>query len=200
MILGCCKGRDLTLNHKDIVACRPAQHEDSFMKNSLRNKVKPEEVGHPVFMIIAYPQWNGGGKRVKKSLFFHYIAPEQQRTNKQSGGGQLKSASNAYELTEAVRIRDTWVHSILTPYSPTSEAELGVVQVTPDVWSPAPSGFRRLLIVLNPSAGVGRGLKVMRSLIGPVLQEAGIEYEVLVTEKQGHAHEIVRGEPDIQKR
>ena len=67
------------------MACRPAQHEDSFMKNSLRNKVKPKEVGHPIFMIIAYPQWKGN-KRQKKSLFFHYLAPEQRKQGLKSSG------------------------------------------------------------------------------------------------------------------
>ena len=102
-------------------------------------------------------------------------------------------------MTEAVRIRDTWVHSILTTYFPASEANEGVVQVTPDVWSPT-SGLRRLLIVLNPVSGIGKATKIMRSIVGPVLQEAGVEYEVLITEKQGHAHEVVRGEPNIHKR
>ena len=85
IFLGCCRGGDLKLYQKDIVACRPAQHEDSFMKNSLKNKVKPKEVGHPVFMIIAYPQWKGN-KRQKKSLFFHYLAPEQRKQGLKSSG------------------------------------------------------------------------------------------------------------------
>ena len=55
------------------------------MKNSLKNKVKPKEVGHPVFMIIAYPQWKGN-KRQKKSLFFHYLAPEQRKQGLKSSG------------------------------------------------------------------------------------------------------------------
>ena len=85
IISGCCKGRDLVLNRSDIVACRPAQHEDSFMKNSLRNKVRPDQVGHPVFMILAYPPWKKG-KRHKKSLFFHYLAPEQRKQGLKSSG------------------------------------------------------------------------------------------------------------------
>ena len=40
----------------------------------------------------------------------------------------------------------------------------------------------------------------MSSVVGPILQEAGIEYEVLITERQGHAHEIVQAELNVAKR
>ena len=40
----------------------------------------------------------------------------------------------------------------------------------------------------------------MSSVVGPILQEKGIEYEVLITERQGHAHEIVQAEPHLAKR
>lgn len=59
---------------------------------------------------------------------------------------------------------------------------------------------RRLLIVLNPTSGTGSATKIMSSVLGPMLQEAGIEYEVLITERQGHAHEIVQAEPNLSKR
>ena len=59
---------------------------------------------------------------------------------------------------------------------------------------------RRLLIVLNPYAGTGCATKLMSSVVGPILQETGIEYEVLITERQGHAHEIVQAEPHLAKR
>ena len=71
-----------------------------------------------------------------------------------------------------------------------------------DVWSS--SGpmrpQRRLLIVLNPTSGTGSATKIMSSVVGPILQEANIEYEVLITERQGHAHEIVQAEPSLAKR
>ena len=54
--------------------------------------------------------------------------------------------------------------------------------------------------MLNPASGVGKSTKIMRSLVGPVLQESGMEYEVLITERQGHAHEVIRAEPNLQKR
>ena len=48
-------------------------------KNSYRNKVKPEEVGHPVFMILAYPMVNKKtGKRARKVLYFHHMSSAAQ--------------------------------------------------------------------------------------------------------------------------
>ena len=51
----------------------------SIKKNSYRNKVKPEEVGHPVFMILAYPMVNKKtGKRARKVLYFHHMSSAAQ--------------------------------------------------------------------------------------------------------------------------
>ena len=60
--------------------------------------------------------------------------------------------------------------------------------------------IKRLLLVLNTHAGKGHATKLMRNRIGPILQDAGVEYEVLVTERQGHSHEIVQAEPKLAKR
>ena len=40
----------------------------------------------------------------------------------------------------------------------------------------------------------------MSFVVGLILQEKGIEYEVLITERQGHAHEIVQAELHLAKR
>ena len=55
-------------------------HELSLhLKNSHRNKVKPEEVGHPIFMILAYPMVNKKtGKRARKVLYFHHMSSPTQ--------------------------------------------------------------------------------------------------------------------------
>jgi len=196
----CCvpRGPDEILQCSDIVACRPAQYDDAtnYMKKSHRNKVKPEEVGHPIFMILAYPMVNKKtGKRARKVMYFHHMSSPTQEAVE----FQVRKKGNA-SLSEAVRIRDTWVHSILTTFFPSPNEE-------PAEWSPVPSGHtqprppqRRLLVVLNPSAGTGCATKIMSSAVGPILQETGIEYEVLITERQGHAHEIVQAEPHLAKR
>ena len=78
----CClpRGPDEILESSDIVACRPAQYDDAaqYMKKTLRNKVKPEEVGHPIFMILAYPMVNKNGKRARKVLYFHHMSSATQ--------------------------------------------------------------------------------------------------------------------------
>jgi hypothetical protein len=40
----------------------------------------------------------------------------------------------------------------------------------------------------------------MTSVVGQILQETGIEYEVLINERQEHAHEIVQAKPHLAKR
>lgn len=198
----CClpRGPDEVLKCSDIVACRPAQQEDTaqYMKKSYRNKVKPEEVGHPVFMILAYPMVNKKtGKRARKVLYFHHMSSAAREAVE----FQVRKKGNP-SPSEAVRIRDTWVHSILTTFFPSPNEEPS----QQDIWSPLPPHMhprppqRRLLIVLNPSAGTGSATKIMSSVVGPILQETGIEYEVLITERQGHAHEIVQAEPHLAKR
>ena len=133
-------------------------------------------------MILAYPVLkNSGGKRVRKVLYFHIDS-----TKNQSSG-----AENIWN--EASRIRDTWVHAILTTFFRLNENE-GIYG------SVHSKSYKRLLVVLNQHAGKGHAAKLMRNRIGPILQDAGVEYEVLVTERQGHSHEIVQAEPKLAKR
>ena len=41
--------------------------------------MKPEEVGHPIFMILAYPMVNKKtGKRARKVLYFHHMSSPTQ--------------------------------------------------------------------------------------------------------------------------
>ena len=48
---------------------------------------------------------------------------------------QVRKKGNA-SLSEAVRIRDTWVHSILTTFFPSPNEEPAIQQA--DLWSPVP--------------------------------------------------------------
>ena len=159
-----CKSVDISLNQCDILACNPAQQNDE------KTRFNPQKSGQPVFMILAYPPMKNG-KRLRKVLYFHHM----------SGSGSWN---------EAARIRDTWVHAILTTFFPLLEE---------NIYSPM-RHHKRLLIILNPYAGKGHAARVMRNKIGPILQDTGVEYEVLVTERQGHSHEIVQAEPNLAKR
>ena len=126
-------------------------------------------------MILAYPEVKGG-KRIRKVLYFH-----------------IDSKNQSIEWNEASRMRDTWVHAILTTFfRPKEEPGYGLHR------QHAP--HKRLLVVLNTHAGKGHAAKMMRNRIGPILQDAGVEYEVLVTERQGHSHEIVQAEPKLAKK
>ena len=106
------------------------------MKKSHKNKVKPEDVGHPIFMIVAYPLLSvKSGKRARKVLYFHHMSKSEEfleiRSSKR--GGQNVS------LSEALRIRDTWVHSILTSFFSLMNEEPVIqtdLQVQTDVWGP----------------------------------------------------------------
>ena len=170
----CCtalyKSTDIVFNQSDILACHPAQ------QNEEKTKFNPAKSGQPVFMILAYPALKNG-RRVRKVLYFHHMG---------SNGG-----SNPGSWNEAARMRDTWVHAILTTFFP--------VLLEEPIYSPLRTN-KRLLIVLNPQAGKGHAARVMRNRIGPILQDTGVEYEVLVTERQGHSHEIVQAEPNLAKR
>ena len=103
-----------------------------------------------------------------------------------------------------MRIRDTWVHSILTTFFPLANEEPSLSHMHQNQehhWSsPVNQHSRRLLVILNPAAGTNSATKIMNSNVGPMLQEAGIEYDVLITERRGHAHEIVQAEPNLAKR
>lgn len=117
----CCmpKGPDLTITNADIVSCRPAQYNDEmyYMKKSQRSKVKPEDVGHPVFMIVAHPLVNKKGKRERKVLYFHHMPSSPASEEFLRPVGKNRKRSNPH-LSEAMQIRDTWVHSILTTFFP----------------------------------------------------------------------------------
>ena len=54
---------------------------------------------------------------------------------------------------------------------------------------------KRVLVLLNPVSGKRTGLKIFHNEVGPFLDEAGIEYELFVTERAGHARERLKNEP-----
>jgi len=51
---------------------------------------------------------------------------------------------------------------------------------------------RRYLVVINPYSGTGQSEAIYREHVGPMLGQAGIEPEVCVTERGGHAMERMR--------
>ncbi len=98
----------------------------SFRKN-MAKKVHPEKVGHPVFMILAYPITKSNGKRSRQSLFFHYMPSEGEGSSRKKRG------------SEASRVRDTWIHAIFTTFFTGSDDQ----QLPVDVWTNGPSQVTR---------------------------------------------------------
>jgi diacylglycerol kinase family enzyme len=51
---------------------------------------------------------------------------------------------------------------------------------------------RKLFIILNPIAGKGKAIKAYPQ-IENFLKKAGVDFEIVLTERPGHALEIARG-------
>lgn len=52
----------------------------------------------------------------------------------------------------------------------------------------------RVLVLLNPRGGKGKGLQLFRSQVQPQLVQADISFRLLLTERKNHARELVRTE------
>lgn len=50
---------------------------------------------------------------------------------------------------------------------------------------------RRLLVIVNPKAGRGQAPQMYRRVVAPVLQAAGIQATVRLSERAGHAGQMV---------
>lgn len=62
-------------------------------------------------------------------------------------------------------------------------------QVIPHV---PPASERKLLILLNPKSGAGKGRELFQTKVAPILQEAEMPYELHVTKYAQYAREFVR--------
>ncbi|KAK3728535.1 hypothetical protein QZH41_011620, partial [Actinostola sp. cb2023] len=49
---------------------------------------------------------------------------------------------------------------------------------------------RKFLVLVNPSSGPGKSLKIFQNHVAPMFREASIDYTLLVTEYAGHAEKI----------
>ena len=171
-----------------------------------------EEVqGYPVFMVIAYPaNKNKKGERVRSVLHFHLmpdsrlgnldtkkrIRTESVGTEGQPNGDvqqddkETRKANKHRMMTMfAAKLRDTWVHAITTSLFP-DDAGSGAYGYP----SMTPGEGKRILVIINPFSGTKNAQRVANRSLLPMLQEAGVEYEVLLTSYAGHARELVRQE------
>ena len=163
-------------------------------------------------MVIAYPaNRNRKGKRVRSVLHFH-LMPDSRigdmdrkaRIRTESVGTETANVEEAPAQDDketkrlnkqrimtmfAAKLRDTWVHAITTTLFPDDVAS-GACGYP----SMSPAEGKRLLVIINPYAGTKDAQVVANRSLLPMLQQAGVEYEVLLTSYAGHARELVRQE------
>ena len=166
-------------------------------------------------MVIAYPaNKNKKGKRQRSVLHFHLMPDSRlgsmdakKRIRTESVGTEVPNGEvDANEKTKdekeqiklnkhrmmtmfAAKLRDTWVHAITTTLFPDDAGSDACGYP-----SMAPGEGKRLLVIINPYAGTKNAQMVANRSILPMLQQAGVEYEVLLTSYAGHARELVRQE------
>ena len=172
-------------------------------------------------MVVAYPaNRNKKGKRSRTVLHFHLMPDSRFATDIRSGkrrirtestgmdGGSITTGGNG-DATEkeigkedrranhermmtmfAAKLRDTWVHAITTTLFP-DEADGGGTSAYPSM---SPGECKRLLVIINPYSGKKNAQAIANRSLLPMLQQAGMEYEVLLTRHAGHAREVVRQE------
>ena len=167
-------------------------------------------------MVIAYPaNRNKKGKRKRFVLHFHLMPDSRmdaqidakRRIRTESVGTeapngeieangkvkddkeQIKQNKHRMMTMFAAKLRDTWVHAITTTLFP-DDAASGAAGYP----SMPPGEGKRLLVIINPFAGTKQAQVVANRSIFPMLQQAGVEYEVLLTSYAGHARELVRQE------
>lgn len=62
----------------------------------------------------------------------------------------------------------------------------------PGTCKPHTDNTKKLLLLINPNSGPGRALQTYRKHVSPLLAEAEVAHEVLVTERANHASDIAR--------
>ncbi|KAL8605891.1 hypothetical protein ACOMHN_050302 [Nucella lapillus] len=56
----------------------------------------------------------------------------------------------------------------------------------------APPPWGQFLVLINPHSGPGKAVQIFSSEVGPMLEEAGIPYKLIVTEYAGHAQDLMQ--------
>ena len=90
------------------------------------------------------------------------------------------------QVAIVAEIRDTWVQAIKTWLLP--ETSMTMNQTHPGYSPP------KLLVIVNPFSGKRKSEKILEEKLIPFLTEAGINFEVLVTQHAGHAREVIANE------
>ena len=93
-------------------------------------------------------------------------------------------------MMNAGKMRDTWVHAITTSLFANDDDEPRGGGVGGG--GGAGPQRRRLLVVINPMSGTKDAMTVATRTLLPILHEAGMDYEILITQHQGQAQQVRR--------
>ncbi|XP_018008074.1 sphingosine kinase 2 isoform X2 [Hyalella azteca] len=69
---------------------------------------------------------------------------------------------------------------------------------TPIFGSPGMSSTDKLLVLVNPNSGPGKAYQIFRKQVAPVLSDSGVAYDVIITQRANHAHDLMKT-LDLQK-
>ncbi|CAG0916316.1 unnamed protein product [Notodromas monacha] len=96
----------------------------------------------------------------------------------------LVNSAGVYD--ENLRVADSWRKVILA-----------------ELWKPRPTlpqvdclPDKKFLILVNPASGPGKALEIFMQRVRPVLAEAAVGYDLVVTERRNHARDLV-ADPSI---
>ena len=66
-----------------------------------------------------------------------------------------------------------------------------VVKTIQKLARPASEDGDRLLVIVNPFSGRKKGIEIFQSVVSPMLDQAGVEYDVIITTHAGHGEEAM---------
>ena len=138
-------------------------------------------------MLIAYPSKTKAGLRQKMILYFHLPPSKDDPDLSEVPAGKNSDGTRRQrQIAIAAKVRDTWVHAIETSLLP--EISVTLYPTHPGYGSP------KLLVIVNPFSGQMKGEKILNEELIPFFNEAGIDFEVLMTRYAGHAREVIANE------
>lgn len=152
-------------------------------------------MGPPVFMLITYST-SKRSQCSRHAFYFHWS--RGRKSSESEPAGTIANSSRNLDtgiddpsrvMARIGKVKDSWVRAIHELFLPwrltnlTSLAKFGNSFIS-----------QKVLVVLNPVAGNGSALKKFKEALVPVFGDAGIDYELLVTEYPGHAYDVVQTE------
>jgi hypothetical protein len=76
-----------------------------------------------------------------------------------------------------------------------SEAAKAWADAIRSVAQPGPP--KNFLIFVNPVGGRGLAVSIFRTIVEPILKQSGIAFRLVVTERQGHAQDMLATDPSV---